>query len=153
MASPNGNYTEFTPQRRALLLEYLASGYNLTGASAKVGIHRRTAYLHCTKDHEYAQAVEEAREAGIDSFEDLIREKAHILPGMPGVVSALAWLKAHRREKWGDKLETTTRVSVQIIMVPAPTAEELRAADDRMLPATYNVLPSPSEAGHDADST
>lgn len=150
MAGPNGSYTEFTPERKAALLELLAQGHNLTVAAAKVGIHRRTAYLHRDNDPEFAQAISEAREAGIDQVEDWMLEKAR---SPSGFLANIAWLKAFRRERWGDKLDVTSRTTINIILAPAPTVDELKQADEGLIAPSYNVLPSASESMDDGDST
>lgn len=123
--------TPFTPQRRAQVVDLLAQGYNLSSAARAVGIHPRTAYLHQANDPDFARAVAEAREIGIDRMEDAMREKA-LAP--QGFLPNIAWLKAHRREKWGDKLETTSHSTLRIVIGPAPSVGELEAADAQFLP-------------------
>ena len=145
-------YHFLTPDRIQLALDALADGWTLSGAARIAGVHRDTIYRHMESLPHLQEAVHAMREQGIDLVEDKVRQKVD-LPGMPGVVAAFGYLKAHRREKWGDKLETTTKVSIQIILAPTPSPEELQAADDRMIAPTYNVLPGPGEAGHDAHST
>ena len=145
-------YHFLTPDRIQLALDALSQGYSLTGAARQAGVDRSTLYRHLESVPELRQAVADMREQGIDSIEDVALQSARV-PDPRHFLDRIAWLKAHRREKWGDKVETTARISVQIIMSPPPTPEELRATDDRMLDATYKVLPSPATEAHDADST
>lgn len=122
MAGPNGNYTEFTPARQAAFLAYLEQGHNLTVAAAKVGVHRQTVYIHTQASPEFAAAVADCREAGIDSVEDLVLEMAH---RPQNFLDRISWLKAHRA-RWRDDRGAAGIAPTINITIVAPSPVDLR---------------------------
>lgn len=64
-----------------------------------------------------------------------------IEPG--GFLPNIAWLKAHRRAKWGDQQQITSSATVKIEFSQVPSASELIAADELML-REIEQLPPPT---------
>lgn len=68
-------FTKFTPNRRQRFLELLRQRPNIAAAAEDVGISRRTAYKAYHQDPDFAQAWEEALNAGLDDAEEALYER------------------------------------------------------------------------------
>ena len=98
-------------------------------------------------DPEFNKQWDKALDEGTDMFEDRMRQLA-LEKG--GFLPTMAILRARRRDKWGDRLETITHSTLHIYIGPAPSVEELKKADSRMLPGTgpaayeaeYRIMPA-----------
>lgn len=86
----------------ATFLEQLRLTCNVSHAARSAGIGRRTAYDWRDADPEFAAAWDEAEEEAIDALELAARERA--IDGSDRMMEIL--LKAHRPEKYVDKLKT-----------------------------------------------
>lgn len=140
-------YVEFTPERQELFFHFLMDGYNASSAARAVGVHPTTAFKFLYRHPELRELVEEAKEAGVDYMEDSMRQKA-VDP--KGFLPNIAWLKAHRPQKWGDR-QGAVLAPIINITINAPSPQELRQIVD----AEYKLLPEASEDGdyqydHDA---
>lgn len=87
---------------RDIFLEQLRLTCNVSHAARAAGIGRRTAYDWRDADPGFAAAWDEAEEEAIDALELAARERA--IDGSDRMMEIL--LKAHRPEKYVDKLKT-----------------------------------------------
>lgn len=86
-------------ERKKKVLEAYSQGWSMAKAAASVGVHRTAINHWCKVDPEFAEAWEEATQAGADYYEDLLRELARA-----GDFKAIELnLKARRPEKYTDR--------------------------------------------------
>lgn len=89
----------FTIAMKEKVLEYLKQEFHLSNAAKFVGIARRTLELHLQLDEEFARRVDEIRDSECDSLEVRVLEEGK----KKSFMDRIAWLRAHRPEKWGDR--------------------------------------------------
>jgi hypothetical protein len=89
----------FTQDRRQVFLDHLAACCNVTAAAAAAGVGVTTVYEARRRDPAFAQAWDEAIEAGYATLEALLIERAakggHYVPGdtpVPGPETIDTWL-------------------------------------------------------------
>jgi hypothetical protein len=93
----------FSRERQdAWLKLYLESG-NITLACEKIGINRQTFYNTVERDEEFHRAYQNAIDALCDNLEQVMLESAQAL-GKQGFMDRIAYLRAHRPDKFSDKV-------------------------------------------------
>ena len=124
-----------TTDQRTRFLDTLAKTANVTASSAVIGLHRNTMYQMRESDPDFAEAWENAIEQATDALEQACRNRA--IDGVPRYVVgknglildkdgepltertysdtlAIALLKAHRRDKFGDQSKVDMNVKTNI---------------------------------------
>lgn len=89
----------FTPEMKQRVIDYLHKEFHLGNAAESVGICRRTLDWHIGLDEEFARAIQEVREIECDNLELRVLQEGK----NKSFMDRIAWLRAHRPEKWGDK--------------------------------------------------
>lgn len=118
---------------------YRQSG-NLTAASRINGVEPRLVRWHMTHDPAFKAAIDEARQEIADNAEGFIVKWM----GEPkNVIDRLAWLRAHRPERWNPKAEVSITHQVD---VTARLAEKARHA----LNTTAETITTPERAQLDS---
>jgi hypothetical protein len=121
--------SSYTPERAERFLELLAGGGSVTKAAEAIGRHRRTVYDWKARHEDFAQAWDEAVEAGTDLIEDEATRRAvhgvdrpEFFQGrLVGSVREysdqliMTLLKARRRWKYSDKIEQRSTETVRVI--------------------------------------
>ncbi len=103
-------------------LERLRDTCNVRDSCHAAGINRATAYAHKKRDAGFREAWEWAIEDGVDTLEFVARQRATRADG-PSDVLLIFLLKAHRPEKFGDRVRM--EVTVEDVR-----AEAEQVADD-----------------------
>lgn len=83
-------------QAQARVLDRIANGVSVRGAARLAGVASRTVW--CQEDPAFAQRMADARQDGLDAIEMLIVK--HVATDWR---AGIAYLAAHRPEKWGRK--------------------------------------------------
>ncbi len=135
------NRTKFSPARRKRFLEVLRATCNVSEAARSCGVERRTAYNHRDADPAFRAAWDEAVEEAIDRLEREAWRR-----GVEGVDRPVTYqgeitasfkeysdrmlellLKAHRPEKYKDRIENQHTGKAGEPLLPDLTEEELIA--------------------------
>lgn len=95
-----GRPSKRTPEKRAKFLEAIADGKSVTSACEIAGFARFVAYDWRKVDPEFAQAWDDAVEAGTDKLEDAAIQRAK----NGSDVLTIFLLKARRPEKFKDRV-------------------------------------------------
>ena len=91
-------------------LERLADTCNVRASCKFAEISRTVAYKRRGKDADFAALWDGAMEDGIDALEFVARQRA-TRPDGPSDVLLIFLLKAHRPEKFGDRIRVETTVA------------------------------------------
>lgn len=133
---PRASYI-LTPDDWEKILDAIANGHSLAGAARSVGATRQAVYARINSDPEFGEAIHQMATEGVDIVEDWMLEKAK---RPTGFLANVAWLRAHRREKWGEDLPKQVAQPVINITIVAPSPIELRD----IINSDYRVLSSAS---------
>ena len=101
-------------------------------AAESARINPDTAYEWRKADPEFRAAWDQAIEDSTDTLEASLYERALSAPGMPGVISTIALLKARRPEQWNEKLVANRALAQALVDNPqlallSEMLQELRA--------------------------
>lgn len=97
------NVTKWSPEKEAVILEALETKPSYASAARKARISRTTLNRWRREDAAFDARCQQAREAGMDAIEDNLINR-----GLMGdTTAAIFMLKSWRRERYGDKQETT----------------------------------------------
>jgi len=77
---------------------------NIARACKEIGICRETFYKEIRKNEGFNAAYKDAIDALCDNLEQVMLQSAQEL-GKGGFMDRIAYLRAHRREKFGDKVQ------------------------------------------------
>lgn len=89
----------FTIPKKLKVLEYLAKEFHLSNAAKFVGMSRRALEYHLQFDEEFARQVDDIRESETDNLEVRVLQEGK----KKSFMDRIAWLRAHRPQKWGDR--------------------------------------------------
>lgn len=95
--------TGWTDRARAVFLQVLAESCNVSEACRRANISRSWAYVRRSEDEDFAAAWKEAEETAADRLEQVAWDRA--TEGESDRMLEIL-LKAHRPEKFVDKLRT-----------------------------------------------
>lgn len=73
---PIAHYTEWTAEKAAQFLEFLAGGHTAAHAARKCRVSRSSAYKHREADEEFARAWQDAEAAGTEVMEEEAHRRA-----------------------------------------------------------------------------
>ena len=113
-----GGRTVRTNRAREVFLKAFEATCNVTAAANAAGISRRSAYDWRDADPSFAADWLDAEESATDALENVARCRA--MSGESDKMLEIL-LKAHRPEKYVDRLRTELSGSYTCISVPAPT--------------------------------
>ena len=120
--------TQWTPELRTKLLDTLASGkaYNLTAALRLLHLGKSTLYDHM--DPTLHQEIEDAKQQALDLLENDMALAGKDLKS--GFLPRLAYLKAMRRQVWGDAPPPTSPQLVinMVALTPDQMAQAIAAS-------------------------
>ena len=94
------------------ILESFRKSGNLSLACRVNGVAPRVMRWHTVNDPVYSEALNEAREELSDGAEGNIVEH---MSRPSNFMDRIAWLRAHRREKWGDRQDVTVNHNVRVV--------------------------------------
>ena len=100
----DGSRDELTERKKSAFLEAFRAQGIVYRAAATAGVDRGTIWRWRQDDPEFDRACKAALEDSTDTLETSLYERALTEKGMPGVIAALASLKARRPERWNEKL-------------------------------------------------
>ena|SRR3990167_6890853 len=89
----------FTPEMKQRVIGYLRKEFHIGNAAESVGICRRTLDWHLQLDEGFANDVQQVREMECDSLELRVLQEGK----KKSFMDRIAWLRAHRPQKWGDR--------------------------------------------------
>jgi hypothetical protein len=111
----SGRITELNPFLQQEVVSYLLKGSSLSSAAAKASIPRRTFFLWLQRGRageqpyaDFLEAVEEARQRGIATVEDVLQVIIRKSVETENPLAALAFLARRDPKNWGRGRETLT---------------------------------------------
>src|SRR3982751_780045 len=101
----------FDADKKRLFLEMYREKPNLRGIAREIGIDSQTIYNHLKSDAEFARQFRDCREAISDRLESKVAEYAD----KPNhFMDRIAWLRAHRPDKWDPERKVVVQHNVEI---------------------------------------
>ena len=102
------------PEREKLkwvqpFLARLADTCNVRASCEKAGVSRAVAYVHKGRSSEFSKAWDEAVDDGVDVLEFVARQRS-IRVDAPSDLLLIFLLKAHRPEKYSDKIKVDVTI-------------------------------------------
>jgi len=109
----------FTAEEKERFLEVLTERGNVARACTAVGVTRRTAVTARQRDPLFAWAWSEILESKIDDVEDVLHQQC-LNPSSANTVARIFYLKAARRDHYGDHVRVAVdhRVDVVVELMP-----------------------------------
>jgi AcrR family transcriptional regulator len=111
----------FDVDKKRLFLEMYREKPNLRGIARQLGLDGQTIYNHLKSDAEFARQFRDCREAISDRLESRVAEFAD----KPNhFMDRIAWLRAHRPDKWDPERKVVVQHNVEITKSLASEARE-----------------------------
>lgn len=107
------NLSKFTPEKREVILESLASHPSLGRAARKARISRRTLWMWRRDDPSFAAECEEARSLGMEVLEDALITRGE----KADTTAAIFMLKGWKPERYQEKKAVDVNLTGSLTIV------------------------------------
>lgn len=152
--SHNGAYEAISPETKSKFLELMTQRWNLGVACKQLGLNRDSIYRHLELDDKFKQDYIALLEDVNDLHENTISDASL---KSKNFVASIAWLKAHRPNKWrektviqqidhnnDDKLKLLLKLAESWPVQVVPQAPKLDAEviSESMIPSERKIVPN-----------
>ncbi len=103
-----------TPEAKARFVAALEEFGTVGAACQAIGIHRSTARIWRNDDPAFAEAWRNALEVADEDLADLAENSLKAQVRKQNIVATIFTLKNRRSERWADRIETSSKVSIEV---------------------------------------